>query len=865
MFYKTFCNYCKKIFFKVFNKDNNRKYFYLLFALGFFILFKKKIDQLMLTLLVKPILSFVFPASLIYDVIIIIGFFAILFYFINKIRKGIQLPSYWFLICLFFLIVYFFYRVQNYPFSFTSFYFMKSVKLLDALILLPFVINTFSLFAKGKDNVKIINDSGFIPDEPLILNEKNDLLNRMRFINELATVIKNTRLDSSSFSVGLVSPWGNGKTTFLRCLKKQFNQEKFLIIDLDVWKCKSTEVIIQTFFQLLKSALRPYSFSIDNQIKNYSYSLLKESKNDFTKSIFEIFSSNKNIEKQYDEINNEIIKINKKILVFIDDIDRLNKEEIFEIVRLIRNTANFYNTFFIVAYDKSYLLNAIEKINSYHPNLFLEKIFQIEFVLPPVDKTSLDILLASEIKKILTENGKMQFENFLKPGLTFSYTKTDLTSLFINNIRDVKRFVNSFKINYQFIKDEMFFSDFYNLELIKFKHPEIFMEFYKNKNAMLVSDSRRNVHPQIFTYRLVKVPQDVTDSSKQDFKFKIFLKGQQDIYKVNDNEIELIVKSFASIFSEPDFDISYEEKTSFSVIIPSMFDRYFKLNIQGKLSDVEFSTARNSSIEFFLDQIDKWNTDANLMAEVIDTFESIKDYDNKGDFEKIIIAMFHLGRTTNYQVYKNLYEKIQNYDDRITSKYYGHKNGKKEYQEFIKSFFTLAKDPYLFESNFVSYIKSTYYDESSFILSLKELNTNGVQYFKEYCLEHNKIDGNFWRLFWNSEEVEKISEGNTIKSKKSISDEVIILVKECISKKDLNGFLQATTHPAPFNSNSFGISDAVLAIFKSWDSFESFLNEQDEKKWSYLTEFKQFFHKMKEQDFKKYVEFTFKIIPIDKT
>jgi len=51
----------------------------------------------------------------------------------------------------------------------------------------------------------------------------------------------------------------------------------------------------------------------------------------------------------FDTINGTLRKLNKQLVVFVGDIDRLDKEEITEVMRLIRNTANFYNTVFIVA------------------------------------------------------------------------------------------------------------------------------------------------------------------------------------------------------------------------------------------------------------------------------------------------------------------------------------------------------------------------------------------------------------------------------------------------------------------------------------------------------------------------------------
>lgn len=126
----------------------------------------------------------------------------------------------------------------------------------------------------------------------------------------------------------------------------------------------------------------------------------------------------------------------------------------------------------LVAYDRNYILNAIQEINPYHSHVFLEKIFQLEFTLPPISKKVIQAELIKKINPMLTENGQRGFKYLLEKGFDFlEYGDGDLTSLFIHNMRDVVRFTNSLKLSYEFVKDEIYFPDFYNLELIRFKTP----------------------------------------------------------------------------------------------------------------------------------------------------------------------------------------------------------------------------------------------------------------------------------------------------------------------------------------------------------------------------------------------------------
>lgn len=62
--------------------------------------------------------------------------------------------------------------------------------------------------------------------------------------------------------------------------------------------------------------------------------------------------------------------------------DRLGADEIFEVLKLIRNTANFPFIIFIVTFDKTYVINQMGSKNI--PASYLEKIFMADFILPKI-------------------------------------------------------------------------------------------------------------------------------------------------------------------------------------------------------------------------------------------------------------------------------------------------------------------------------------------------------------------------------------------------------------------------------------------------------------------------------------------------
>ena len=55
------------------------------------------------------------------------------------------------------------------------------------------------------------------------------------------------------------------------------------------------------------------------------------------------------IEGQYESIKKELKSIGQPILVIVDDVDRLQSDELMTLIKLLRNTADFPNIFYLVA------------------------------------------------------------------------------------------------------------------------------------------------------------------------------------------------------------------------------------------------------------------------------------------------------------------------------------------------------------------------------------------------------------------------------------------------------------------------------------------------------------------------------------
>ena len=288
--------------------------------------------------------------------------------------------------------------------------------------------------------------------------------------------------------MGINAPWGAGKTSFMNMMKEELrnNTEKRLILDFNPWLYASEKDLISVFFDELSKVLKRYDLSLAKNIIDYS-ALLSAFDTQETKiaaSIIRLKKTDSSLQEKKKQISKSIKRIQKQMFVFIDDLDRLDADELLEMMKLIRNISDFPYMYYIAAYDKAYLVECLEKRMKTKEIDFAEKIFQVE--LQPLEgpKLNLHIELFRMLNKYIAKTDKIDFDKFLN-WCRDSYVFKNVFS----NIREVKRLANSFLISYEYLKDKVNVNDLLILELFQIKFPLAFLYFAKNRDLFFEDDN----------------------------------------------------------------------------------------------------------------------------------------------------------------------------------------------------------------------------------------------------------------------------------------------------------------------------------------------------------------------------------------
>jgi hypothetical protein len=322
-----------------------------------------------------------------------------------------------------------------------------------------------------------------------IIDKADDILNRVDIAKQIASILDKLPNLENAFAVGITAPWGYGKTSFLNFLNSEFKKQddKAIFIKFSPWYCKSEADIISLFFDSLSDGLKPYHSSINNHIGKYAKLLLSAHKSPVSGAInkaFDLFSKSKDVRSIYKQIDTSIGDLNRKIYITIDDLDRLYAKEIIECFKIIRNTANFKNIVFIVAYDLKYVENALKKGLKNNHKGYIDKIIQLPFNLPRIEDYKLLNYIVEELKKKGIEGNTVlkqkYYKNSEKDIISANKNHVFDISKYFTNIRDCNKILNIFFTYRKLLGDEAIQSELFLVCMLRTLYPEEALIMHKD-------------------------------------------------------------------------------------------------------------------------------------------------------------------------------------------------------------------------------------------------------------------------------------------------------------------------------------------------------------------------------------------------
>ena len=400
---------------------------------------------------------------------------------------------------------------------------------------------------------------GFSTDKDSNLNPQEDII---MYANSIVKKLLETKLAEESFAVGITGEWGSGKTTFLNILKQEVkhqakqNYEDVVIVEFNPWMCRTPEQVTRDFFSSLRHQLSINHIELSKPVQEYANYLSAVSLRFPGLSLkLSGFLSEKSLYERKMELSKMFSMLDIKIVVVIDDIDRLESSEVFEVLRLIRNTADLSNMIYLVAFDKNYVTSLLKEKSVDNPIAYLEKIFQVEFQLPMITNGQILELLNKEINQQLDS-----VEAIKKIETDYLIDEKELILQVITNYRKAKRFARLFSLNYSHLFNTSF-------NLVSWK--DVFW-----LNLLQMSD--KSTYDQI----LCNEPWTILKKTNDD-KIYVFENNINDQKRFKNKPVTQ--KILLKLFEERDSNLIEQN----SVCFTEHYERYFTMKVLFSKKDLD--------------------------------------------------------------------------------------------------------------------------------------------------------------------------------------------------------------------------------------------------------------------------------------
>ena len=310
----------------------------------------------------------------------------------------------------------------------------------------------------------------------------DDLLGRVCAAKAFARQV--FKLDASEgVVVGVLGPWGSGKTSFVNLARTDLEAKAAAVIDFNPWMFSGAEQLVQSFFGEISAELKlkPGLAQIGDDLQDYGemFSGLGwlpivgpwiERGRGLSKLLSKMLQRRREgVSGRRKKLTTALQDLERPIVIVVDDIDRLTTSEIRDIFKLIRLTANFPNVVYVAAFDRKRVEAALAE-QGIPGRDYLEKILQVGVDLPAVP----DSVLGRQVFQAIDEaidgvEPAAPFNDAVWPDVY-----VEIIRPLVRNMRDVRRYAASVHGTVDSLDGQIELADVLALEAIRVFLPDVF-------------------------------------------------------------------------------------------------------------------------------------------------------------------------------------------------------------------------------------------------------------------------------------------------------------------------------------------------------------------------------------------------------
>jgi hypothetical protein len=303
--------------------------------------------------------------------------------------------------------------------------------------------------------------------------------------------------------IGVVGQWGSGKTSLLNltrgAIAAKDEDDQPQVIEFKPWLVGDRDILLQSLFVELATGLDQIERKAGDST-NFTLSKAKTAGGavrDFASNLGGIGSAAKavgvvvpwagvvgafvsgaakaaggtktpSLAGLKRKVSKRLRRLPRPLIVVVDDLDRLEPNEIVEVLRLVRSVADFPNVIYVLGYDQEIVAHAVQsaaRVDDGHA--YMEKIVQITVPVPIPEAFELRRWFTSELQ-----------------DLALTYTPEEERRIaeiidldggeYLTTPRSVIRTLDSIRFTQAAVRDTVDLTDLVWLQLIKVGNPALY-------------------------------------------------------------------------------------------------------------------------------------------------------------------------------------------------------------------------------------------------------------------------------------------------------------------------------------------------------------------------------------------------------
>lgn len=454
-------------------------------------------------------------------------------------------------------------------------------------------------------------------DTPIKAREQ-DLIGRTPFAERLADILKSAA-GPESLVIGLYGPWGSGKTSVINLVENALSRKDddgkagVSVVRFEPWNYLTAEQLLAQFLKEVEGALDKDAYGrrklfgklrgkrpeVLNAFAAYSEALLMTAGaaaslagaplagvavpafgNRLTSRLRKSADRAGSVSAKKQRLEEELLKFDGRVVVIIDDIDRLPNDQVRMVFQLVASLAKLPKINYLLSFDEEVVTRALSEVQKCDGAEYLEKVVQVPVRLPSISSGDLERILLKDIDAI--------FE-------AFSYRREDLDDkrwngvclTFLNNrfstIREVRRFSNALKAKLSILPRFCCFEDVVALAVLELKVPKVvdWVRVHKDFLCGTIGSS---------SYTISGDPKDTLANLKE--RFSGLVPSSEAKWAV-----EAVCRLFPRVANKTGMShcVYYSRKSLNAIWRADSFDLYFHSNIPDGIDVHEVLDALNVS------------------------------------------------------------------------------------------------------------------------------------------------------------------------------------------------------------------------------------------------------------------------------